>query len=82
MNSIQRKNKIPRDSSLIINITPSIIERYGMVTLGIDVLHINKRPYVITISKHIKYIPCTGTTSKNTDTFLATIKKFKSHHMI
>ena len=53
-----------------------------MVTLEIDVLHINKRPYTIAISKHIKYIQCMGTNSKNTDTFLATIKKFKSDYII
>ena len=54
--TLQRKNKMPCDSSLITNIPSSIIERYGSVTLGIDVLCINKRPYIITISKHIKYI--------------------------
>ena len=54
--NVQKKKKIPRDSSLIINIPPSIIERYGLVTLRIDMLHINKRSYIIAISKHIKYI--------------------------
>ena len=73
---------MPRDSSLITNIPPSIIERYGMVTLGIYVLHINKRPFIIAMSKHIKYFQCMGTTSKNTDTFLAIIRKFKSDYMI
>ena len=73
---------MPRDSSLITNIVSSIIERYGYMSLGIDVLHINKRPYIIAISKHIKYIQCMGTENKNTTTFLATIKKFKSDYMI
>ena len=79
---MQRKNKMPRDSSLITNILSSIIERYGNVTLGIDVLHVNKHPYSIAISKHIKYIQFMGTVNKNTNTFLATIKKFKSNYMI
>ena len=52
--TVQRKNKMPCDSSLINNIPPSIIEKYGYVSLGIDVLHINKRPNSIVISKHIK----------------------------
>ena len=33
--TVQRKNKIPRDSSMILNIPPSIIDRYGNMTLGI-----------------------------------------------
>ena len=45
-------------------------------------LHINKRPYIIVISKHIKFIQCMRTENKNTTTFLATIKKFKSGYMI
>ena len=80
--TVQRKNKIPRYSSMILSIPPSIIDRYGNVALGIDVLHINKRPYIIAISKHIKYIQCVGTTDKKVDTFLSTIKKFKSNYMI
>ena len=79
--TVQRKNKMPCDSSMILSIPPSIIERYGYVTLGIDVLHINKRPYVITVSKHIKYIQCVGTTNKNVETFLSTIKRFKSSYI-
>ena len=33
--TIQQTNKMPRDSGLITNIPPSILERYGMVTLGL-----------------------------------------------
>ena len=42
--TVQRKNKMVHDSSLITNIPSSIIERYESVTLEIDVLHINKCP--------------------------------------
>ena len=80
--SVQRKNKMPRESSMLLNIPPSILQRYGTVSLGVDVLHINKRPYIIAISKYIKYIQCLGTTNKNVDTFLSTIKRFKSNYMI
>ena len=59
--TVQRKNKIPRDSSMLLIIPPSIIERYEYVSLGVDVLHINKRLYVIAVSKHIKYTQCAGT---------------------
>ena len=79
---MQIKNKMPRDVSLITKIPSSIIDRYGNMSLGIDVLNVNRRPYIIVISKHIKYIQCMETANKNTNTFLATIKKFKSDYMI
>ena len=50
--------------------------------MGIDVLHINRRPYVIVISKYIKYIQCLATQNKNVETFLSTIKRFKLDYMI
>ena len=50
--------------------------------MGINVLHINKRPYIIAISKHIKYIQCLATQNKNVETFLSTIKRFKLDYMI
>ena len=40
--TVQRKDKMPRDSSLITNIPSSIIKRYGNVTLEICVLYVNK----------------------------------------
>ena len=73
---------MPRDRSLCTNILSSIIKKYGNVTLGINVLHINKRQYIITISKHIKYIQCIRPENKSVTTFLATIKKFKVDYMI
>ena len=72
--TVQRKNKMPRDSSMILSISPSIIDQYVNVALGIDVLLINKRQYIIAIFKHIKYIQYVGTTNKKVDTFLFTIK--------
>ena len=67
---------------MILSISPSIINQYGNVALGIDVLHINKSPYVKAISKYIKYIQCLGTTNRNIDTFLFPIKRFKHDYMI
>ena len=80
--TVQRKNKMPRETSMLLGIPSSIIERYGNVSLGINVLHINSRPFVIAVSKHIKYIQCLETANKNVETFLATIKRFKSGYMI
>ena len=73
---------MPRDSNLIIDIQPSIIERYGMAILGFDILHINNLPFIIAVSKHIKYFQCIGTSNKSAATFLAVIQKIKSDYMI
>ena len=62
--TVQRTNKMPRDSGLITHIPASILEMYGMVTLGIDVMYINKRPFILSVSKHIKYFQCMGTRKK------------------
>ena len=51
--TIQRTNKMPRDSGLITNLPPSIPERYSMVTLGLDVMHMNNYPFILSVSKHI-----------------------------
>ena len=80
--TIQRTNKMPRDIGLITHNPPSIIERYGMVTLGIDVMHINKRPFVLAVSKHIKYFQCIRTRNKTAETFMNTIRKMKTGYQL
>ena len=52
--TFKQTNKMPRDSGLITQIPPSILERYGMITLGLDVMHINNCPFIFSISKYIK----------------------------
>lgn len=54
-NTVQRPNKMPRDSSSI-NIPPSILKRYGDVTLGVDVLHINGVSFLFSTAKHLKFM--------------------------
>ena len=53
-----------------------------MVTLGIVLLHINKCPFIITLSKHINFFPCMGTSNKNVTTFLAVIQNIKFDYML
>ena len=74
-----KTNKIPRDSGLITHIPSNILERYGMVTLGLDVMHINKRSFVLLVSKHIKYFQCMGTRIKTVKTFMSIIGKMKAN---
>ena len=73
---------MPRDSGLITNFPPSVLERYGMVTLGLDVMHINNRPFILSVSKYIKYLQCIGTRNKSVKTFLSTIGKMKAEYMV
>ena len=73
---------MPRESGLITNLPQSILERYGMVTLGLDVMHINDRPFVLSVSKHIKYFQCIGARNKFVKTFLSTIEKMKAEYMV
>ena len=80
--TIQRTNKMPRDSGLITNLPPSVLESYGMVTLGLDVMHINDRPFILSVSKHIKYFQCIGARNKSVKTFLSTIEKMKAEYMV
>ena len=67
---------------MITHVPPSITERYGMVTLGIGVMHINKRLFILSVSKHIKYFQCMGTRSKTTQTFMCAIGKMKAEYQL
>ena len=80
--TVQRTNKMPRDSGLISHLPLSILERYRAVTLGVDVLHINGRLYIIAVSKHIKYYQCGAIWNKKPETFVKWIKKFKVEYML
>ena len=80
--TIQRTNKMPRDSGVITNLPSSVLERYGMVTLGIDVMHINRRPFILSVSKHIKYFQCIGTRNKSPKSFLNAFEKMKAEYMV
>ena len=51
-----------------------------MVTLCIAILHINNYPFILAVSKHIKFFQCMGTSNKKTTTFLAVIQKMKSDY--
>ena len=75
--TVQRPNKMPRDSSSI-NISPTILRRYGEVTLGMDVLHINGMPFLFSTAKHLKFMQCLRLRNKTTSMFLSTINKMKS----
>ena len=53
-----------------------------MATLGIDVMHIKRRPYIIAVSKDIKFFQCMGTRDKKVEIFMDTIQKLKANYML
>ena len=72
-NIVQQIKKMQRNNGLITHIPASILERYGMVTLNIDVMPINKRPFILSVSYHIKYFQCLETREKTVKTFMNTM---------
>ena len=75
--SVQRKNNLIRDSSYIAA-NPSILEHYHEVSLGVDVLFINRVPYLFTISRHIKFIQCLCIRNQNDNIYVDSIRKMKT----
>ena len=73
---------MPRESGVITHVPPTILERYGNVTLGVDVLHINGKLFMIGISKHIKFYQCVAIRNKSATTFFKMIKMFKSNYTL
>ena len=71
-----------RDSGLITHIPSSIPEMYGIMALGIDVMYINKRLFILSVSKYIKYFQCMGTRNKTIKTFMNTIGKMKADYQL
>ena len=53
-----------------------------MVTLGHNVMYINRHPFILSVSKHIKYFQCIGARNKSAKTFLSTIEKMKAEYMV
>ena len=53
-----------------------------MVILGLDVMHINKCPFILSVSEHIKYFQCMGTRNKTVKTFVNIIGKMKSDYQL
>ena len=43
------------DDAVVIDLPPTILEYYGKVELAIDVMHVNRIPFLTSISKKIHY---------------------------
>ena len=75
--TVQRVNSIQRDSSYL-GINPSILEHYKDVSLGVDVMFINKVPYLFAISRHIKFIQCLCIRNQSDNIYVDSIRKMKT----
>ena len=75
--TVQKTNSMVRDSSYI-EASPSILAHYKEVTLGVDVLFINKVPYLFTISRHIKFIQCLCIRTQRDNVYIDSIRKMKT----
>jgi hypothetical protein len=51
-----------------------ILENYGNVTIGIDIMFLNRMPFLITTSRNIKFCTCEMIKSTKSSTILQAIK--------
>ena len=75
--TVQRANAMNRDSSYV-GFSPSILEYYKEVPLGVNILFINKVPYLFAISRHIKFIQCLCIWNQSDNIYVDSIRKIKS----
>lgn len=79
--SVQKTNKMSQDSTTT-NLPPSILQKYGKIRLGVDVLHINRVPYMFSTAKHIKFMQCLCIRDKTLKIYIKTIKQTKSLYVL
>ena len=72
---------MPRDS-ITTNLPPSILQKYGKVTLGVDVLHINKVPYIFSTAKHIKFLQSICICNKTLKVYMKTFKRMMALYIL
>lgn len=65
----------PTDDIAITGVPPSILEVHGEVTLSIDLLHVNKIPFLVTISKGIKFCSVSHLSNRNRSTIREALSK-------
>ena len=64
-----------------INIPISIMERYRDVTIAGDVMFVNRIPFFMSISRHIKFGTAEMITTQKADTLMTAIKHVKSAYL-
>ena len=68
----------PQVTHLRVTLPPEIHQRHKSITLGIDIMFVNKVAFFITVSQGLKFGTVEHITSRHQDTVLACIKRLRS----
>ena len=68
----KKSSKMPNEDE-VTDLPPHIVKSYSIVSLYIDVMHVNCIAFLKGTSKHIGIIQCVCIRSKNREKFLAAI---------
>jgi hypothetical protein len=66
-----------RVEARVNNIPMVIMERYREVVLGVDIMYVNKIPFLMTISRNIRFATSTNIKNQSSKTILASLKMIK-----
>jgi Reverse transcriptase (RNA-dependent DNA polymerase)/Zinc knuckle len=67
-----------RVEGLTVDIPASLVSRYVDVTVGVDIMFVNKIPFLVSISRHIKFCTAELLQNQQSKTLLTAIKHIKS----
>ena len=79
--SKHRKSKLQREDTAT-NLPSYILKRYWEIALGIDVVHMNGMPFLLSISKHIKFIQIVCLRKLTMKNYLEAIQKMRSGYQL
>jgi hypothetical protein len=70
----------PHAPSQLIPVPLPILKQYRNITLAGDVLHVNRIPFFVTISHHLRFCTSEMVTNQQAPTLLASIKQVRSFY--
>lgn len=66
----------------IVAVPPTIMEYYKEAELSVDVMHVNKIPFLVTVSKHIHFITVNALENMKMITMAEVLRQVKSSYSI
>ena len=70
-----------RVNTHLVDIPATVMSHYKNVTLAGDIMFVNKIPFFITISRHLRFGTAENISNQNMKTLLASVKQVKSTYM-
>ena len=70
-----------RVTTHMVDIPATILTHYRNVTLACDIMFINKIPFFVTMSRHLRFCTAENITNQKQKTLLASVKQVKSAYM-